>query len=166
MKIKLIVEDFYGVDFLKNVIERLKDANLVNKNLIIPKPKHLSALCNSKLDEILIMTDNTCDKIIIVLDADGPQNYKDRCERAQSHVPKNMKTPVKIVIAEYEIEEWICISKNLKWKHSKPSDELKIKDGYEKYKLPKYANELDFDKLQKNCKSFKAFLKALMPLQK
>ncbi len=163
MKIKLIVEDFYGVDFLKNVIERLKEANLVNKNLIIPKPKHLPADCNPKLDEILEYNDKKFDRIIIVFDADDPRNFKDRYERAQSHIPKVMKTPVKIVLAEYEIEEWICYSRNLKWKHSKPSEELKRQFGYEKYKLPKYANELDFDKLQKNCRSFKDFLNALIP---
>jgi hypothetical protein len=39
--------------------------------------------------------------------------------------------------------EWICISKDLKWKHNKPSAEL------------------DFDKLGKNCKSFKVFPGAL-----
>lgn len=163
MKLKLIVEDFYGVDFLKNVIERLKEANLVNKNLIIPKPKHLPADCNQKLDEILEFIDNKVDRIIIVLDADDPRNFNDRYERAQSHIPNSMKTPVKIILAEYEIEEWICISKNLKWKHSKPSDELKRQFGYEKYKLPKYSAELDFDKLLRNCKSFKAFLNALTP---
>ncbi len=85
MKIKLIVEDFYGVEFLKNVIERLKGTNLVNKNLIIPKPKHIPADCNGKLDEILTMFDNTCDKIIIVLDADDPRNYKDRYEMQIMH---------------------------------------------------------------------------------
>lgn len=163
MKIKLIVEDFYGVEFLKNVIERLKGTNLVNKNLIIPKPKHIPADCNGKLDEILTMFDNTCDKIIIVLDADDPRNYKDRYERAQSHVPNNMITPVEIILTDYEIEEWICISKNLKWKHSKPSDELKIKFGYIKSSLPKYASELDFDELSKKCKSFDDFLNALTP---
>jgi len=163
MKIKLIVEDFYGGPFFIDVIQRLKDANLVNKNLIIPKPKHLPADCNQKLDEILEYIDNKVDRIIIVLDADDPRNFKDRYERAQSHIPKGMKTPVKIVLTDYEIEEWICISKDLKWKHSKPSEELKRNFGYEKYILPKYAAELDFDKLQRNCRSFKAFLNALTP---
>jgi hypothetical protein len=163
MKIKLIVEDFYGVDFLKNVIERLKAVNLVNKNLIIPKPKHIPADCNIKLDEILKMVDNTCDKIIIILDADGPQNYTDKYEKARSHISNSMKTPVKIVLAEYEIEEWICISKNLKWGHSKPSEELKSQFRYKKSSLPKYASELDFDKLIKKSKSFIAFLNALQP---
>jgi len=163
MKITLIVEDSWGVPFFPIVIERLKAANLVNKNLIISKPKHLPADCNGKLDEILKMVDNKFDRIIIVLDADGPQNYRTRYERAQSHIPNNMTTPVKIILAEYEIEEWICISKDIKWKHSKPSDELKNQCGYEKWKLPKYAAELDFDKLGKNCKSFKDFRDALTP---
>ncbi len=162
MKIKLIVEDSWGVPFFPIVIERLKTANLVNKNLIIQKPKHLPADCNGKLDEILKMVDNTCDLIIIVLDADGPQNYINRYERAKGHIPNNMITPVNIILAEYEIEEWICISKNLKWPHSKPSEALKNKYGYEKWNLPKYAAELDFDKLGKNCKSFKLFLAAMV----
>ena len=161
MKIKLIVEDSWGVPFFPIVIDRLKAANLVNRNIIIQKPKHIPADCNGKLDEILKMVDNTCDRIIIVLDADGPQNYRSRYERAQSHIPNNMTTLVKIILAEYEIEEWICISKDIKWKHSKPSDELKLKFSYIKSSLPKYAAELDFDKLGRNCKSFKAFLDAL-----
>ena len=45
----------------------------------------------------------------------------------------------------------------------KPSEELKFKFGYIKSSLPKYAAELDFDKLSKKCKSFKAFLAALNP---
>lgn len=151
------------MNFFKNVIQRLKEVNLVNKNLIIPKPKHKPADCNSRLNEILTMFDKNSDRIIIVLDADGPQNYKFRYERANSHVPNGMKPRVKIVLAEYEIEEWICISKDLKWGHSKPSDELKIKYGYEKYELPKYASELDFDKLQRESKSFQSFLAALKP---
>ena len=163
MKIKLIVEDSWGVPFFPIVIERLKTANLVNKNLIIQKPKHLPADCNGKLDEILKMVDKTCDLIIIVLDADGPQNYSTRHERAQSHIPNHMTKRVKIILAEYEIEEWICISKDITWKHSKPSDVLKTKHSYEKWKLPKYADELDFDVLSNKCKSFKAFLAALNP---
>jgi hypothetical protein len=57
MKIKLIVEDSWGVLFFPIVIERLKAANLVNRNLIIQKPKHSPANCNGKLDEILKMVD-------------------------------------------------------------------------------------------------------------
>lgn len=163
MKIKLIVEDRYGGDFFKNVIIQLKENGLVDKNIIIPKPKHLSALCNTKLEPILRAVNNTCDRIIIILDADSPQNREERYAKTQCHIPANIKTPIKIVITDYEIEEWICISKNLKW-HSKPSEELKNKFKYTKSRLPRYASELDFEVLmKKKCKSFISFLNALKP---
>ena len=75
-------------------------------------------LCNFKLDRILKLFDNSCDKIIIfwilmVLKIINPD-----MQMSERHVPDGLKTPVKIILADYEIEEWICISKNLKWKHS------------------------------------------------
>jgi hypothetical protein len=162
MNIKIISEDDYGGLFLKNVIMQLKNKNLVG-NISVKGSKPMRPLCNLKLDRILKSFDNSCDKIIIILDSDGPQNLEKRQANIKCHVPDTLKTPVEIILTDYEIEEWICISKNLKWKYSKPSDELKIKEGYTKSSLPKYAAELDFDKLQRNCKSFKAFLNALTP---
>lgn len=162
MNIKIISEDDYGGAFLKNVILQLKNKKLVG-NISVKGSKPMRPLCNFKLDRILKSFDGSCDKIIIMLDSDGPEKLESRRTNIIRHVPDDLETPVEIILSEYEIEEWICISKNLKWKHSKPSEELKRNFGYEKYKLPKYASELDFDELQKNCKSFKAFLKALTP---
>ena len=159
MNIKIISEDDYGGAFLKNVILQLKNKNLVG-NISVKGSKPMRPLCNFKLDRILRSFDGSCDKIIIMLDSDGPENLEKRRVNIMRHVPDDLETPVEIILAEYEIEEWVCISKNLKCKHSKPSDELK-KEGYTKSSLPKYAVELDFDKLQRNCKSFKAFLNAL-----
>ncbi len=161
MNIKIISEDDYGGAFLKNVIFQLKNKKLVG-NISVKGSKPMRPLCNFKLDRILKSFDGSCDKIIIMLDSDGPENLEARRINIMRHVPDDLETPVEIILAEYEIEEWVCISKNLKCKHSKPSDELK-KEGYTKSSLPKYASELDFDKLQKNCKSFEAFLKALTP---
>lgn len=161
MNIKIISEDDYGGEFLKNVIVRLKDEKLVG-NITIKGSKPMLPLCNSKLDRILKAFDNTCDKILVILDSDEPQNSELRRANVERHVPE-MKTPVEIILADYEIEEWICISKGLKWGHSKPSDELKNQFGYKKSSLPKYANELDFDILIKKSKSFIAFLNALQP---
>jgi len=160
MNIKIISEDDYGGAFLKNVIAQLKNKKMIG-NITVIASKPMRPLCNFKLDRILKSFDASCDKIIIILDSDGPQNYKSRYANIERHVPDTLKTPVEIILTDYEIEEWICISKNIKWKHSKPSDELKLKFGYIKSSLPKYAAELDFDKLGKNCKSFKAFLDVL-----
>ncbi len=165
MNIKIISEDDYGGEFLKNVIAQIENKKLVGK-IIIKGSKPMLPLCNFKLDRILKSFDTSCDKIIIILDSDGPEKTENRRANIERHVPDDLETPVEIILTDYEIEEWICISKNLKWKHSKPSDELKNKEGYIKSSLPKYASELDFDELQKKCKSFKAFLDALMPLQK
>jgi hypothetical protein len=162
MNIKIISEDDYGGAFLKNVIAQLKNKKMVGTITVIAS-KPMRPLCNFKLDRILKSFDTSCDKIIIILDSDGPQNYKSRYANVERHVPDDLKTPVKIILVDFEIEEWICISKNIKLKHSKPSDELKNLYGYEKWNLPKYAAELDFDILGKNCKSFKDFLDALTP---
>jgi len=162
MNIKIISEDDYGGAFLKNVIVQLKNKKMVG-NITVKATKPMRPLCNFQLDRILKAFDTSCDKIIIILDSDYPQNHKSRYANVKRHVPDNLKTPVEIILTDYEIEEWICISKDLKWKHNKPSDELKLKFSYIKSSLPKYAAELDFDKLGKNCKSFKAFLGALTP---
>ncbi|CAG0983357.1 hypothetical protein METP2_02117 [Methanosarcinales archaeon] len=162
MNIKIISEDDYGGAFLKNVIEQLKNKNIVG-NVTVKATKPMRPLCNLKLDRILKAFDNSCDKIIIILDSDGPENHESRYANIKRHVPDDLKTTVEIILTDYEIEEWICLSKNLKWTHSKPSDALKNKDGYIKSRLPKYADELDFDVLSNKCKSFKAFLAALNP---
>jgi hypothetical protein len=159
MNIKIISEDDYGGAFLKNVIVQLRSKKMVG-NIVVKATKPMCPLCNFQLDRILKVFDNSCDKIIIILDSDDPQNYKSRYANVKRHVPDGLKTPVEIILMDYEIEEWICISKDIKWKHHKPSEELKLKlkFGYIKSSLPKYAAELDFDKLRKNSKSFKYFI--------
>jgi len=71
-----------------------------------------------------------------------------------------LKTPVRILLFEYEIEEWICKSLGYHWS-TKPSEELKLREGYAKHRLPDYVHKLDFEKLKKNCNSFREFLKIL-----
>lgn len=160
MNIKIISEDDYGGAFLKNVVAQLKIKNMIG-NVTVKASKPMRPLCNQKLDRILKAFDTSCDKIIIILDSDNPQNYASRYENVNRHVPRDLRTPVKIILADYEIEEWICLSQKLTWNQSKPSDELKRTSGYMKSSLPKYANELDFHALRKNCRSFNEFLDAL-----
>ena len=160
MNVKIISEDTYGKEFFKKLIFKLNEIELV-ENIIVQKPETLPALCNYKLDRILKAIDTSCDKIIIIQDADGPQNKVDRYKRIKNHVPDDLITPVEIIQNDYEIEEWICVSMDLKWGELKPSKELKHKCGYIKSGLPKYAERLDFDKLIKNSDSFRLFLKAL-----
>lgn len=160
MNVKIISEDTYGKVFFPRLILNLKERGFV-KNIAVVKAETLPALCNYKLDRILKAIDNSCDKIIIIQDADGPHNKVDRYKRIKNHIPDDLTTPVEIIQNDYEIEEWICVSMDLKWGELKPSKELKHKCGYIKSGLPKYAARLDFDKLIKNSESFRLFLKAL-----
>ncbi len=103
MNIKIISEDDYGGEFLKNVIAKLKDEKLVG-NITIKGSKPMLPLCNSKLDRILKAFDRTCDKILIILDSDEPQNREFRRTNVERHIPE-MTTPVEIILTDYEIEE-------------------------------------------------------------
>jgi hypothetical protein len=99
MNIKIISEDDYGGAFLKKVIERLEDRKLVGK-ITVKDTKPMRPLCNMKLDRILKAFDNTCDKIIILLDSDDPQNHESRYTNIKRHVPKDLKTPVEIILTD------------------------------------------------------------------
>ena len=75
MNIKIISEDDYGGAFLRNVILHLKNKKLVG-NIYVKGSKPMRPLCNFKLDRILKSFDGSCDKIIIILDSDGPETVK------------------------------------------------------------------------------------------
>lgn len=91
MNVKIISEDTFGKEFFPKLILKLKERDLV-KNVTIRKSLTLSALCNHKLYKKLRTIDNSCDKIIIIQDADGPQNKLDRYKRIKNHIPDDDNT--------------------------------------------------------------------------
>ncbi|WP_148258632.1 hypothetical protein [Thermococcus sp. AM4] len=163
-EIVIITEDAYGGEFFKRLLNRLNREGFTNVRLKKitgrKNPIHAPILCNSKLNRIITAAELARpDLILVVYDGDGPSNYDSRKNDVQKHIPKKrIKTPVKILIFEYEIEEWICRSLGYSWS-TKPSDELKRRERYAKHKLPDYVNKLDFDRLRRNCRSFQEFLK-------
>ncbi|NJE01813.1 hypothetical protein [Thermococcus sp. JdF3] len=164
-EIVIITEDAYGGEFFKRLLGRLKRGGLASvklKRLSGRKnPIHAPYLCNHKLTKIIRAAEIAFpDFILIVYDGDGPANYGSRKRDIEKHIPKNIGVPVKTLLFEYEIEEWVCKSLGYSWS-TKPSDELKKRERYTKSKLPKYADKLDFEKLKQNCKSFREFLKLL-----
>ena len=99
------------------------------------------------------------DRVIVIADADG-QDPEEKKQRIHRYVGSRHANRVRIVMLDYEIEEWICYSQGLKFGDQKPSAILKHKEGYQKRQLPTYAERLDCDKLQ-NCTSFRRLLSAL-----
>ena len=164
-EIVIITEDAYGGEFFKRLLRRLNREGLADVRLKKIRgrknPIHAPFLCDPKLNRIIKAAELAKpDFILVVYDGDGPSNYDSRKKDVEKHIPKNVKTPVKILLFEYEIEEWICRSLGYNWS-TKPSDELKKREGYDKYKLPNYVDKLEFEKLKRNCKSFREFLRIL-----
>ena len=167
-EVVLMVEDCYGGEFFKRLINELNESEFLNYKIKFSKvrgkrnPIHMPYICNDRMRREIIAVDNLTktDKIIIILDGDKNQGkYQQNLNRARRHIPNNIKTPYSIVVFDYEVEEWICISLNIKWS-SKPSDALKSKFKYKKQHLPNYVDKLDFNKL-KEVKSFNDFVNAL-----
>ena len=161
-EIVIITEDTYGGEFFKRLLGRLNREGFTNIRLkkILGRKNPIRApfLCDPKLNRIIKAAELAGpDFILVIYDGDGPSNYASRKKDVGKHIPKSLKTPVKILLFEYEIEEWICRSLGYSWS-TKPSDELKKREGYEKYQLPDYVNKLDFERLKRNCKSFREFL--------
>ena len=97
------------------------------------------------------------DRIIIITDADGRDLAKE-----ESRISRFLKinNDVKIVLLDHEIEEWICYANDKSFGDQKPSDFLKDHYGYQKNKLPTYAEKLDCEKMKK-CPSFMRFMSSL-----
>ena len=162
-RIVIITEDAYGGEFFKRLLNRLNRERLADVRLKRIRgrknPIHAPFLCDPKLNRIIKAVELTKpDFILVVYDGDGPSNYDSRKKDVKKHIPEDIKTPVKILLFEYEVEEWICKSLGYNWS-TKPSDELKRREGYEKSDLPDYVNKLDFEELKRNCKSFREFLR-------
>jgi len=162
-EIVIITEDAYGGEFFKRLLIRLNRHGLTDVRLKKIRgrknPIHAPFLCDPKLNRIIKAAElSRPDFILVVYDGDGPSQYDSRKNDVEKHIPKGVKTPVKILLFEYEIEEWICRSLGYNWS-TKPSDELKKRERYAKHKLPDYVDKLDFEKLKKNCNSFREFLR-------
>lgn len=156
----ILSADTYGKAFFKDLTSRLKNEGLIPSY-------HVSATrfygpCNSKVDRQLTVFAvlKGFDFFIIIADADGkPQKEVQRT--IESHVSKKLKASTRTVVLEYEIEDWLCISKGLCFKNNKPSVVLNQREGYEKYRLCDYVNQLDFRRLSQECGSFCEFIKCL-----
>lgn len=74
------------------------------------------------------------------------------------------------IILDYELEEWICYSFGIQLGVDKPfkalSDRCKekrgSKEGYKKWQLPRFVENLDINALRRNCHSFEDFVSILL----
>ena len=152
-------EDTYGCKFFKDVAHRINPQ--VNVKCF------MAGAWNPK--KVRIFLSANADLLIDCVDADGEDTNKITNEQydlfkknIKTHFSTRILKKLKVVVFKHEVEEWIIFSKNLKLSGNKPSEILKKKMKYEKWKLPEFASTIDFDVLeQKRVRSFIEFKQAV-----
>lgn len=153
-EIIIYTEDTYGVDFFKNLIERLIKENFVSD--LIVKCQRLAGKCWEKTKRQINSSGEFYEKIIIIIDGEG-SNRNEVFEDMKQHIPNYLQQKVHIIIFEYMIEEWICQGFNIRFRN-RPSEDLSnwlrnekgYKYSYKKNKLPEFANKIDISQLEEN----------------
>ena len=155
MKFVFLTEDCFGRIFFKKFFSKKAEKNIFSGQL----KRSRSCPPGSKMGRIISANSDNADRIIVIADADG-KNREEMEQRIHKYVGSEHANRVRIVMLDYEIEEWICYSQGIKFDDQKPSAVLKHKKGYEKRQLPTYAERLDCKKLR-DCGSFRRLLSAL-----
>jgi len=161
MTIKIFCEDRKGKPFFERLINRMKREGIAG-NISI-KVGYIGGCVGSVLERRIRASMRDCSKFIIVYDAHG-RNVEEVRKSVWRFVPDAVKVNSCIVILDFEIEEWICVSEGIDC-GNEPYKTLKHKIGYEKYKLPDFAERLNFERLR-GYRSFDEFLDCLERLSK
>ncbi len=150
--ILILIEDFYGKDFIKNLVNRLKREGVIGKNIKVDCQWSYGRL-NPKITRILRSNADYVDRAIIVIDAEG-ENEEDVIRKLEELIPQEIEPKTKYIVFDYCIEEWICKGLSIRFNQDpikSLSDYLRRKYGahhsYKKYMLPDFAEEIDIEKL-------------------
>ncbi len=163
-EIMIYTEDTYGVDFFRELVYRLQEEGHVGDFTL--RALKLAGLCREKMKRQIIASAGDYCKVIVVVDGDGKERNEVH-KRVMEHVPVEIQDKVQAIIFQFMIEEWICNGLNIRYR-DKPSQDLNdwlrdtrgYKNKYEKYMLPNFVGDLDFQKLQ-NDANFNSFIDTL-----
>lgn len=164
--ILILTEDYYGPEFFKDLVDRLKRERFIEVSQRI-KSEWFPGKCNPKLTRMLIPKSHILCKIIVVVDAEGGSKV-DAKNRVNQHIPDNLKPVTKYIVFSYCIEEWICEGLGIgrsSYQHPVDclNDHLRNTKGedYEKHMLPDFVEEIDITRLLNNNQEFRDFLNYL-----
>jgi len=159
-KIRAYTDDSYAPPFFERIADK------INNNIDF-KAHRNPAPCNNKMERIIksALEIVKCDKIVIIADGEGDPNS--RLKSIKTHIPKKYADNIDIIIFPIEVEEWICRSLGIKYS-VKPSASLEEwtankkghKNRYKKSDLPRYADNINFDKIKEHP-AFVKFVRAL-----
>jgi hypothetical protein len=178
MIIAVFTEDRYGPGFIKKVINRLISEEYVKENIEFAKLGNFVRMgknpalikkCHNVGKKVKAIIKDV-DRVLIVIDKEDSYNYDENREiwRHLKDLKEEYRKKIRVIALEPEIEEWICISLSLNFdktgydKTRKPSKVLERSDKYEKSKLDRYVEKLDFETLLKKSSSFRDFYNSLL----
>lgn len=164
---EIFSEDAYGPEFFMRLVKKLKEESGLDESLSVAT-KRLPGICYPKSERAIKAASMSFDRILIVVDAEGPANKNTIFEKVNSHIRREIKSKADIVILDYMIEEWICYSLRINFGSDKPSKVLNdwcknrrgTKRGYKKWQLPNFVVDLDIGVLMQKP-SFRNFIDAL-----
>ena len=157
----LLCEDAHGFKFFQKLVQRLKEAGIIPESINVKEKKHTNGMINPRNPKVrrviaAMLSNKSCDKVIVLLDADGRGAEKVEKEFREKQRLKSGK--VVVVVFETEVEEWITASLGVNERD--PSTYLKEHYGYRKSELPSKAEGLDLKQLS-GVASFERFVEAL-----
>ncbi len=176
----VLVEDTYGVDFHRRLIEKLRQANLVQFSTSMPRVERLPAReCNPKITrsvKALIAASYGASrktlektKIVVVVDQENLSPAEAR-ERVAIHFEKDsaLKGKARIVIVAPRHGAWLCIGLDPRHCRKNPEDAIvraRSLKAYEKHHLARLADQIDPTRLR-GQPDFNEYLEALQWLEK
>jgi len=163
----IFVEDFYGVDFHRKLLERLKTLNLI-RGSINPKVLRMPTTgCNQALARKVLarLVGTSSWRILFVIDSER-LSAEEASRRILEHFRPEVRTLIRVTVVQPMHEAWLCIG--LGGDRSKcrdhPIHELSrlLKSPYDdKSLLAKYVKDIDVMKLLAE-NDFKDYLDNLM----
>ena len=177
MIVAVFMEDRYGPGFIRKVINRLISEEYVKENIEFAKLGNFVRMgknpalikkCHNVGRKVKAVVKDV-DRVLLVIDKEDTYNYDENREiwRHLKDLKEEYRKKIRVIALEPEIEEWICISLGRDFDKTgydrarKPSKVLERTDNYEKSKLDRYVEKLDFKRLMENSNSFKYFYHSL-----
>ena len=137
-KVFIATEDTFGELFIKKIIKKLKDENIIPNNVKV-LVKAMPKRCSVKLSKILkLYCIEGYHKLILLVDGDGKNELRIK-KKELEHGKHIKRCKLEVIVNKYEIEEWLLFAygKNFSGK-PKPSIEIKkIIPWYDKNRLHK-----------------------------
>lgn len=156
MRVYFIVEDHYGPPFIKSFMEKKSEQGTIPETTVSGAKR---IPIGPKLDRVIKSALTGVDRVVILADADGKSTH-DKEEHVKRFISQEYLTSVRTVIFQHEIEDWICYSLDIPIRDKKPSDILKEREHYAKFRLKDFVSRIDCNKLS-DCDSFNSLLNAL-----